>query len=446
MTSSSVERNTKLKNSIAGLFAIKAFNALVTFFLIPLYLEYISETKLGVWFTIASFISWFTLMDFGLSNGLRNKFTESVAQNKIDEAKGYVSTAYALIGLISLVAFAVFVGIFPFVDWNALFNQSNIEIDEIGFLVFCVFSMLCLQFVAQIIKVVFIADQKPQYAGGMNAVANALSLCGIVLLVATTETGEGSLLYLGLIIGGSNLIVPIIASLIYFTGKYRHVAPSVRHINFKKYSGMLTLGLQFFLMQVAGLVVMTTDNMIITQSIDNGTEQVTPYNIAYKLFTVVITLFSIISTPYWSAFTDAYAKNDTDWIRNVTRKTMKVWALSSLGVIVLVFIAPWIYKIWVDVEIPMELNLLMAWWVIVNTGLQVFSHFLSGVGKIRLSLFHAVLMIGLNIPLSIYFARNLEMGSTGVLLASCICISLRMFQPIQYFKVIRGTARGIWDK
>lgn len=446
MTSANSERNTKLKRSIIGLFGIRMFNALVSFILIPLYLIYISETELGVWFTISSFLAWFGLMDFGLSNGLRNKFAESIAKGQWKEAKGYVSTAYGLIGLISLVVLVLFWCIYPLVDWNDLFNQSDMTIEGIGFLALVVFSMLCLQFVAQIIKVILIADQRPQIAGGMNALANALSLIGIAILVLTTPPGEGSVLYLGIVIGASNLIVPLLATFLYFTGRYKDVAPSLKTIDLKKYGSVMTLGVQFFVMQAAGLIVMTTDNMIITQAIENGTEDVTPYNIAYRYFNIVITLFMVVTTPFWSAFTDAWTRKDVQWIKNVTRKTIRIWAIASIGVVVMILIAPWVYKYWVDVEVPYQLSLLMAWWVIINTGLQVFAYFLSGTGKIRLSLFHSVLMIFLNIPLSVYFAKYLEMGSAGVLLASCICISLRLFQPIQYYLLITGKAKGIWNK
>ena len=80
-------------------------------------------------------------------------------------------------------------------------------------------------------------------------------------------------------------------------------------------------------------------------------------------------------------------------------------------------------------------------------GYSMFGNFLSGVGKVRLSLYHSFAMIVINIPLSIFLAKYLNLGSAGVIIGTCICVLPQVFlHPIQYKKIISNTANGIWGK
>ena len=49
-------------------------------------------------------------------------------------------------------------------------------------------------------------------------------------------------------------------------------------------------------------------------------EAVVSYNIAYKVLFIPVMIQSIILTPFWSAVTDAYTKNDYSWIKRSLRK------------------------------------------------------------------------------------------------------------------------------
>jgi O-antigen/teichoic acid export membrane protein len=82
----------------------------------------------------------------------------------------------------------------------------------------------------------------------------------------------------------------------------------------------------------------------------------------------------------------------------------------------------------------------------ITTGLSVFGTLLSGLGKLRLSLYQSLFVMLINIPLSIWLAGFSELGSAGVILASLICALSRVFQPVQAIRLLRGTARGVWNK
>ena len=424
------ERSVKAKKNILSSFVFKGISIIISLLLVPLTIDYLNPTKYGIWITLMSVIAWFNFFDIGLGNGLRNKFATAKAEEKDDLARTYISTTYAIVSIISVALFIIFFIVNQFLDWGKILNTST-DLVELEKLVFIVFSVFCLQFIIKLINVVFIADQRPAMSGLINTIGSLFSLITVVILMKTTQ---GSLLYLGASFSIINLVVPLLAGVWFFNTSYKKYKPSLKHVDFSHLKELMSLGLRFFVMQGAALVVFMTDNIIISQI--SGPQDVTPYNIAYKYFGIVTMVFTIITTPLWSAYTEAYVKKDFTWIRQITKKVYQLWGIVFVGLLLMLLLSDYAYHLWIGdkVIVPFLLSSIMALWVMISTSTMVFSNFLSGISKIKLSLWHSVFVSIANIPLSIFFAKNLGMGSAGVILASVICIFPRaIFQPIQYW-------------
>lgn len=438
------ERSVKTKKNIVASILIKILSIGISFVLIPLALNYLNPTKYGIWLTLTSIIGWFGFFDLGLGNGLRNKLAEALAKNDMASAKIYISTSYAVLSIIIGIVYLIFFLIFPHLNWTKILNTPPEMSEEIHKLIFIVFSFFCLQFIIKHISVILKADQKSAISGGINTIASLLSLIFVFVL---TKTTNGSLLWLSIAVSVANIIAPLFVTVWYFGSDYKHLTPSIKHVKFKYAKGLMSLGFMFFIMQFAALIVFSTDSYIIAQLF--GPEAVTPYNIAFKYFSIITMGFSIITTPFWTAYTDAYHKHDYEWIKRITNKQVKFWGLSAIGVVIMLVCEKWFYHIWIGdkVTIPFSLSLTMAIWVLISSWTSIFGNFLSGVEKIRLSLIHSIIMIFLNVPLSIFLAKTLGMGPTGVMLATCLCVLPQVFlHPIQYKKIINKTASGLWGK
>jgi Na+-driven multidrug efflux pump len=108
-----------------------------------------------------------------------------------------------------------------------------------------------------------------------------------------------------------------------------------------------------------------------------------------------------------------------------------------------------VYNIWLDskIKVPFILTILMGIFAILSNWNNIFAYFINGVGKIRLSLFYAVFVGIINIPLSILLAKNAGLGISGVIAATLICLLLgSIYSPVQYFKIINKKDTGIWGK
>jgi O-antigen/teichoic acid export membrane protein/glycosyltransferase involved in cell wall biosynthesis len=438
------ERSIKTKRNIVTSILIKCVSIVISFILIPLSLNYLSPVKYGLWLTIMSVIGWFGFFDLGIGNGLRNKLAEALAKNDINKARTYISTSYAIMTIIIGIVFSIFVFVFPYINWSSILNTPQELSSEINQLIFIVFSFFCLQFIIKLISMILKADQRSAISGGINTFASLLSL---IIVYALTQTTHGSLLWLSVGVSAANLIAPLVATIWYFSTDYKHLIPSLKYIKLNYAKDLMGLGFMFFIMQFAALILFSTDILIIEQLY--GPEEVTPYNIAFKYFSLITMGFTIITTPFWSAYTDAYHKKDFAWIKRITRKLTLIWGLSILGVIGMLIFSNLFYEIWIgnQIKIPFLLSTSMAIWVLIASWTSIFGNFLSGVGKIRLSLYHSFAMIVINIPLSIFLAKYLNLGSAGVIIGTCLCVLPQVFlHPMQYKKIITNTATGIWGK
>ena len=115
----------------------------------------------------------------------------------------------------------------------------------------------------------------------------------------------------------------------------------------------------------------------------------------------------------------------------------------------MLYFSGWFYQFWVGdkVKVPMQLSLAMAFFVVLLTFNMIYVNFINGVGKIKLQLITSLISMTINIPLSIYLGKYLGWGSTGVILATCFSLLYSVvLRPIQYYKIINNTAKGIWNK
>ncbi len=436
------QRSIEAKKNILGTVIIKGLSIVISLLMVPIVIHYVNSTQYGIWLTLSSIIGWFSFFDIGFGNGLRNKFAESIAKGEHEKARIYVSTTYAILTIIIIVILTIFLCINPFLNWAKILNTPSEMAGELSLLALIVFVFFCLQFVFQLITTVITANQQPAKASLLSLIGSLVSLAIIFIL---TKTASGSLLYLGIVYGLAPVIVLMVSSIWFYRYDYKLYAPSIKYVKFRYAYDLMSLGLKFFLIQIAAVIFYQTSNIIIAQLF--GPAQVTPYNIAFKYFSVIPMFFGIILTPFWSAFTEAWSKKDHIWIKNIMKRLIQSWSILAVIAFVMFLSSNYIYRIWVGKEIivPMSLSAVIAVYVVLNAWNGIFSHFLNGVGKIKLQLYLALFGSLFNIPLAIFLGKSL--GIYGIILSTTlISLMASVVTPLQYNKIINNKAKGIWAK
>ncbi|MBN2572600.1 MAG: MATE family efflux transporter [Ignavibacteriales bacterium] len=437
-------RGGKAKRNIVLLFGLHIFNFIFTLVIVRLTLDYLGETDFGIWSVLNSILMWAVYLDFGLGNGLRNKLAEEFAHSNKTLAKVYVSTAYAIFSIAIFIVFIIFLVVFQWINWIAIFNAPIQLSDTIDKLVFYVFTFFAIQFVLKLITSIILADQKPAINGLFTFFINLLTIILVIILQKVTSS---SLLLLGVGFSLIPIIVFGLANLYFFRKNYKEFAPSIKFVKWEYSKHITSLGFKFFVIQIATLIILATDNLIITQIL--GPESVSVYQVAFRYFSMVPLAFGIILTPMWSAYTEAYVKEDFVWIKNAIRKIIYIWFFLIFATFLMVLFSDFVYSLMTKDKftIPFLLTISLAIYTVLNNWNNIFAYFINGVGKISLSFYFAIFTAIVKIPLSIYFALNLNLGISGVILATSACLIIgAIWTPIQLKKILNKTDKGIWGR
>lgn len=437
-------RTVKAKKNIIISFIIKGISIVVGFLMVRVVLNYLDPTKYGIWLTLTSFLTWFTFFEIGLGNGLKNKLAEALAKKDYKLGRIYVSTTYAILAIIVSILALLFFSFNSFIDWTKVLNTNKALIDELSLLSFIVFGFFFLRFVIKLISIVLYADQRSAMANAFGPIGNLTALILIYILTLTTEP---SLVYLGLVMSVTPVIVLILASYYFYKTEYKNLAPSIKYVNFKYANELFGLGIKFFIIQIAGLIIYQSSNIIIAQYF--GPSEVTIYNIGHKYFSMIIMMFAIITTPFWSAFTEAWIKKDVVWIKSSIQKLCIVWGLLVVLGLVMLFFSNEFYHLWVgdSVIIPFKLSLVLFIYCITFTFGNIFGVFINGVGKIKLQMYSTIISAIMFILIALVLIVKFNMGIIGIVVASVLSNFYGLIlAPIQYKKIINNKAKGIWAK
>lgn len=438
------KRTLLAKKNIFISFFIKFFGMIVAFSMVSVSIKYLGKENYGIWVVLSGLIAWSNVFDLGFSHGLRNRLAEARANNKIEDERYYVSTTYAFLLLIAFIMFIVFMPLFMYVDWQSILNTKAVDNASIQSLILIIFSFFLLQFILKPISSIFEAYQWPAISQAIGLFSGTIALLGVIFLI---YIGNNKFLLFAYAVTGTPVFILFFVSIYFYRQKFLYLLPSFRYVQKKYFKSIAGLGISFFVIQLSVLVIFQSDNMIISYLF--GPKEVTNYNIVYRYFSIVIIVFGVIMGPFWTAFTEAYQKEDFSWIQ----KTMKILLSLLLGSVLLsvalLLMANRVYSLWInqDIDIPNTLSVLMAFYVVLFSFHNIVAFFSNGIGKIKIQLWVSILAALLNLPLSYFFGKVLELGTSGVLLATISCLMLvDIVLFVQYKKIITGTSTGVWDR
>ena len=435
-------RSIAVKKNIIGSFLVKGISIIVSLLLVPLTLGYVSSEIYGIWLTISSIMVWLGFFDVGFTLGLKNKLAEAIALNDWKRGKALVSTTYFMMILIFIPLCIILEIIIPHINWAGFLNINEVYNNDIIKALYVLAACFCLQMIVNVLTAVIAAYQKVALSSSFPVIGNILSLAAIFIL---TKTCPPSLMALAFALSLMPVLVLIIASVIFYHKRFNKVAPSIKAIEKKYIKDLFSLGASFFIIQLQVVILFQCTNILISNI--SGPEEVTAYNISYKYMSIAMMAYTIILSPLWPAFTDAYTKRDFNWMRSVYRKMIKVYLLSVVIMIIMVAVSSVAYKLWIGnkADIPFLMTSLVAVYMMINNWDSLQVNLINGIGTIKLQLYVTLIGLVLHIPLSLLLGRCI--GAYGVL---CSMISINIiysiFFTIQINKILKQQASGIWIK
>lgn len=435
-------RSAKVKKNILGSFGVKGVSIIISLILVPLTIGYVSSELYGIWLTIVTVISWANLFDFGFGNGVRNKIADSIAQGDWLKARKYVSTAYFYFTIVFVPLSILFFFLCPYIDWASLLNVNNEHQELIILVMRIVILFFCISLIVNIQNTVLRALQLNALGSGFGALGQVLVLIVTYILTKITEP---SLVYLAFTISGCPILVNLVCTFWLFGHKYKQLKPSIKSIDTSLVKDVMNLGLKFFIIQIAVLILYQTMNIIISHVA--GPEAVTEYNVVYKYISIPMMATSMMVDPFWSAFTDAYAIKDYGWMQRSYSKLLRAYVWAFLLVIALAAVYPIAFKIWLGdkVEIHLMMIIIVSIYVLVMIWQSIHSALINGMGTIRLSVISSIVIAIINIPLALFLGNIF--GAQGVVMSvGGLNLAVSWLNFIQVRKLIYNKAKGIWNE
>jgi O-antigen/teichoic acid export membrane protein len=435
-------RSIKAKRNILQSFLIKGISIISGLMMVPLTISYVNKSQYGVWLTLSSIITWFSFFDIGFAQGLRNKFAESKASGNDFLVKAYISTTYGVLTIIFIGIWLLFFLANYKLNWSSILNAPLELQSELSIVAIIIFSFFCIQIVLNTMSTILLGDQKPAKAALIVTLGQVISLAIIYFLTLTTE---GSLIYLAWAIGIGPFVVMAISTFWFFSSSYKIYSPSLKLVNFKYAKSIMTLGVKFFVIQIAVVVIYQTTNIIIAQV--SGPDNVTVYNIIFKYFNIVTMVFAIVMTPFWSAFTEAKAMDDYAWMRKVYQNLLKIVLFLIGFTAFMLLISNYVFDFWIGdlVSVSFSMSMAVALFVAINLWNMLFSQLLNGMGKIKLQLYVSLIGTVLNIPLAVFLGNYF--GVVGVVISSIILSLISaLYGPYQVKLLLSKRAEGIWNE
>ena len=289
-----VDSLTKLTGkNIVYTFVLKGLSFIISLLYVPILLSCLDEKIYGVWLALTSVVSWLSLFDIGIGNGLKNKLTESLAVNNIEYSKKLVSTSYVYSALIFSVILVISLIINCFIKWNLLLNVEQIFNNDLTITAFLVIIAFCMRFILQIITPVLAATQNIRFNSLIEFIGQIGAFIGVILL---NYLGVKSIIIFTIVVLYVPLIILFVFSIYLYSNKLRELRPCIRYSDKQHFSEIFSLGINFFIIQISAIIIFQTNSFLIANSF--GPADVTKYNsnlfVGYSYDTFMAVLYERI--------------------------------------------------------------------------------------------------------------------------------------------------------
>jgi O-antigen/teichoic acid export membrane protein len=440
----SSDSRTKLYGkNVLIMISVRAISVLISFLYVPLFLNSFDLSDYGIFLTVTSIIGWFALLDVGLSSGLRNQLTVSVANNDLIKAKSLVSTAYVAIFFYTLIITIIFYVCSQFINWATVLNVPLARKTEMYNLVMIVFGSFCLNFYFGVINTIATALQVPFYTSIFNLIGQIVSFILVYILVNLFNIN--SLLFISSIIAYVPIVILIFSSLYLFKTKFKFLAPSFISFSRNYVNEIMGIGLKFFAIQIVTLIIFQSNQFILLHTVNS--EAVVHYSIGTRFFEVITVVFTVVVSPVWSSSREAYIKKDFNWIYQIKNRLVYVATGVALIGAILLAISNWLFNVWLgenNLEIStLSLGLILCFIVFKNY-YQCFGYIINGTNLIKAQLLITSIVAFFYIPCA-YFS-GLKFGMNGVIIVLCLTQVINIiWSRYQLNKILNHQAKGIWN-
>lgn len=427
-------------------YVYNALSLIIGFISIPYFLKLLTENQYGIWITIFSILSWITIFDFGLSQGLRNRLPEMINNKDKVGIKDLIESSYFI--TISISLFFVFCTVISviFFDLNIIFNvYSNPIPENINLLFPLIIFLFAFQFSMNNIVGILHASLKSANVTLLDFFSKSISFIGLLIFF---YFGLNSLYLLAIITILSRVLIMMFFTLKFSKSLFNNFNISLNFFDFNFFSKRLNVinaqkpylkeSFYFFVINISTIFLINSIYFLINFFFSSA--EVVPYSISFKLFSSLLVLFYLFLAPFWSAITDSFLKTDFEWIKKAFLKMLFFYLLFVICVFIIYKFSDFIFDLWIGKEtiIPHEINFAVFIYVLIMGWNSLFAHVLNGLKKLDYQFRIAIFHILTNIPICWFFAIYLDFGMISLIwVTNFNLLLLSIFLPVELLLITK---------
>lgn len=398
--------------------------------MIPLFLNILGKESFGVWQTIISIISFASVLNFGLGNGLRNLITKLIVCDKKQEIGFAIGATFLKTGKIVIITSLVLLPLVYFLfEPEKLFISRTIPVNEIrlSFLIFL--SFFLLNIILSMSDSIAFGLQKSYLTGIFQFVNLLICYCSIYILNFFVKI---NLIHVSFVFGFAQSL-SYFFFLIYQKTKFKIKIEFKEKYDLKETS---KLSFNFFLAQLLALIYLSIDNFVISSTL--GASETAEFSLVNKIFFSLIGLFSILLIHFWNSVTDAFQKQEIQWIF----KTVKSLIVVAFGFFILSLTISYfqsdIIAIWIknkEFNIKSETFYLFSVYLFFYCINAIFINLQNGLGFLKIQIYSSILAL-IIYSLGCYFVDIKLYGYNFIILLKLIIAILSiLINSLVIFKI-----------
>lgn len=400
-----------LGTAIVGKGSVLLLNAIT----VPIAVRYLGAEEYGLWVTIATTITMLVVLDIGIANTLTNLISEAYASNDRTLAGEYFSTSFLAMIVISVVLGLLGWTTWPYVNLGYLLNvHDSVLLPIVSRAIEVAFILFLIGLPAGLASKTFGGYQELHIANLFIAGGSVLGLIAIAAAVLL----KGSLVALVAAYAGATVAASV-GCLGWMIVKRPWLAPTLDRFRSHHLKRIFHSGGQFFLIQIAGLVVFNSDNLVISHFLSPA--EVTPYNVTWRLATYATALQALGNPALWPAYSEAWAARQIGWIRQAYRRVRWI-TIGTMGLAcaVLVPFGREIIRIWAGpTAVPsMALLVAMCIWMVLYAVTLNQAALMGATFRMGKQAVASLVAASANLALSIWWVHGL--GAAGVILGTVV--------------------------
>ncbi len=392
---------------------------------LPLTTRYLGPERYGIWVTLSTSVTMLAVLDLGIANSLSNRISQAFARNDDGMAQMYYASAVWMSTAISLLLGVMAFLLWPHLHIPALFHVSDSALARDTSL--CVAATLAFFLFGLPLNLshrVLSGYQETQVVNYFLLVSNLVGLAAILTAIRI----HAGLLGLTLTYSGTLLICNVLLNVWLVMHRRRQIFPWPAAMRGHAMRELLQFGTGFFVLQIAGLIVFNSDNLVITHYM--GAANVMAYSVTWKLASLAGVLQTAIFPSLWPAYTEAYASGNYDWVRRTFWLAMKsAMGLTATAMLLLLFFGRMLIHWYIGPAAVPAWPLIAAicGWMLLSTCMDLEACLLAALDAVKLQGALSILAACINLALSIYLVQRI--GPLGVVLGTIISYAVTLVGP-----------------